>query len=308
MPTVKKGGLGRGLDSLFEDNGGLEEQAANQVKLRIMDMEPNREQPRQDFDEEALAELSRSIAEHGVLQPILVRPMPDGAYQIIAGERRWRAARAAGLAEVPVAIRELSDEEAMAAALIENLQREDLNPMEEALGYQRLMKTFDLTQEEVSRRLGKSRPVVANALRLLNLPKATAELVREGRLSSGHARALLGLDNKIMVDALAEEIAAGDVSVREAERLVKRQNSAWDKTPANPPRRAAFFDEVQLSLEAALGRRVKVNTSGKEENGTLVIDFFDQEDLQVLANMLVDPYGEIQASEIQAVSCAHTDA
>ena len=293
MPTaIKKGGLGRGLDSLFEDNGGLDEQTAGQgqVKLRIMDVEPNRDQPRSDFDETALAELSRSIAEHGVLQPILVRPMPNGAYQIIAGERRWRAARAAGLAEIPVVIRELTDEQAMAAAMIENLQREDLNPMEESLGYSKLMQAFSLTQEEVAKRLGKSRPAVANALRLLKLPKELREMVRELKLSSGHARALLGLDSPIMMEPLAQEIIDNELSVREAEKLVKRQNSIYNSLadPDDEPvpigaRRDAFFDEVQLSLENAMGRRVKVATVGKAQNGTLTLDFHDQEDLRMIA-------------------------
>lgn len=294
MPTVKKGGLGRGLDSLFEENGGLDEQTAalSQVKLRVMDLEPNREQPRQRFEEDALAELSRSIAEHGVLQPILVRPQPSGAYQIIAGERRWRAARAAGLAEVPVVIRDFTDEQAMAAALIENLQREDLNPIEEAAGYQQLMDTFDLTQEEVSRRLGKSRSAVGNALRLLNLPDGAIALVREGKLSAGHARALLGLDYPhISGDRVAEEVVNMELSVRETERLVKRENIVR-AAPAAPvgflgeTRRAAFYDEVQLSLEQCMGRRVKVETRGKNENGTLVIDFHDQDDLQRIAKLL----------------------
>ena len=291
MP-VKKGGLGRGLDSLFEENGGLDEQAAaSAVKLRMMDVEPNRDQPRRDFDEASLAELSRSIAEHGVLQPILVRPMTSGAYQIIAGERRWRAAQAAGLSEIPVVIRELSDEQAMAAALIENLQREDLNPMEEASGYQQLMDAFSLTQEEVARKLGKSRPAVANALRLLKLPLPIKDMVRAGKLSSGHARALLGVENPTMIFPLAEEVVAGDYSVRETERRVKQQNDAWkhmDKEEeAKPaPRRASFFDEVQLSLSQAMGRKIKVVTKGKAEEGTLVIDFFDREDLQGIAQSL----------------------
>jgi len=295
MPTPKKTGLGRGLDSLFEDNGGMEETSqAGHVKLRIMDVEPNRDQPRRDFGEESLAELTRSIVEHGVLQPILVRPLPTGAYQIIAGERRWRAARAAGLAEIPVVIRELSDEEAMAASLIENLQREDLNPMEEALGYDKLMLMFYLTQEEVSKKLGKSRSSIANALRLLKLPPPVRELVREGRLSSGHARALLGLENQVVIDMLAEEVVDGDLSVRETEQLVKRYNKTWKdleepggEAPAKPAHpRESFFDEVQLSLEQAMGRRIKVQTAGKQEHGTLTIDFFDREDLKSLAGLL----------------------
>jgi len=294
MP-VKKGALGRGLDSLFEENGGLDEQAAaSAVKLRMMDVEPNRDQPRRDFDEAALAELSRSIAEHGVLQPILVRPLTSGAYQIIAGERRWRAARAAGLNEIPVVVRELSDEQAMAAALIENLQREDLNPMEEATGYQKLIEAFGLTQEEVSKRLGKSRPAVANALRLLKLPESARDLLRSQKLSSGHARALLGLDNPGKIESLAEEIASGEYSVRQTERMVKQQNDAWKRqeqggadSPAKPAaRRASFFDEVQLSLSQAMGRKIQVLTKGKAEEGSLVIDFFDREDLKGIAQNL----------------------
>jgi len=285
MP-VKKGGLGRGLDSLFEENGGLDEQAAaSAVKLRMMDVEPNRDQPRRDFDEASLAELSRSIAEHGVLQPILVRPLTSGAYQIIAGERRWRAARTAGLSEIPVVIREFTDEQSMAAALIENLQREDLNPMEEAAGYLKLMDAFGLTQEEVARRLGKSRPAVANALRLLKLPQSVREMVRAGALSSGHARALLGLDNPAMIEPLAAEIVSKECSVRETEQLVKRHNKHPEESgPA--PRRASFFDEVQLSLSQALGRKIKVVTRGRTEEGTLVIDFFDREDLKEIAQSL----------------------
>ena len=296
MP-VKKGGLGRGLDSLFEENGGLDEQAsaASQVKLRIMDVEPNRDQPRHDFDEASLSELSRSIAEHGVLQPILVRPVPGGAYQIIAGERRWRAARAAGLYEIPVVIRELTDEQAMAAALIENLQREDLNPMEEAQGYQTLMQAFGLTQEETAERLGKSRPVVANALRLLRLPERVRELVRDGTLSAGHARTLLGLRQELRTEEAAEEVCARDLSVREAEKLVKHYNREDEGVPAGPVlealvqriRRPAFYDEVELSLGQALGRKVKVVNAGKDgDKGQLVIDFFEMDDLARIAKAL----------------------
>ncbi|MDR2753102.1 MAG: ParB/RepB/Spo0J family partition protein [Oscillospiraceae bacterium] len=291
----KKGGLGRGLDSLFEDNGGLEEQTAGagSAKLRIMDVEPNRDQPRQDFDEAALAELSQSIAENGVLQPILVRPMPSGVYQIIAGERRWRAARMAGLSEIPAVIRELTDEQAMAAALIENLQRENLNPMEEALGYRLLMDTFRLTQDDVAKRLGKSRSAVANALRLLRLPKEVQDELRKGVLTGGHARALLGLQEADDVAEAARLMAEGALNVRDAEHIVKKMNNdrlhpKGEKKTAPPPfqpsRRDSFFDEVQLSLEQTLGRRVKVSNQGA--GGTLTIDFFDQEDLKYLALQL----------------------
>ncbi|MCL2105891.1 MAG: ParB/RepB/Spo0J family partition protein [Oscillospiraceae bacterium] len=291
MP-VKKGGLGRGLDSLFEDNGLEEFSASSAVKLRILDIEPNRDQPRQDFDEDSLMELSRSVAEHGVLQPILVRPLPGGTYQIIAGERRWRASRAAGLSEIPAVVKEFSDEEAMAAALIENLQREDLNPMEEAMGYLRLMEAFGLTQEETARRVGKSRPVVANALRLLRLPEPLCILVREGKISGGHARTLLSLEGTPAQMTLAMLIVEKDLSVRETERMAKQylkaQSAQAAETAAGEQlqRRLPFFDEVELSLGQALGRKIKVVTNGREESGRLVIDFFEQEDLTRLVKAL----------------------
>lgn len=180
--AAKKGGLGRGLDALFADNSIEEIASTSAVKLKIMDIEPNRDQPRKIFDEDALAELADSIAKHGVIQPLLVRPMPDGSYQLVAGERRWRASRMAGLTEVPVVIKELSDDEAMALALIENLQREDLNAIEEAQGIKALMDTLSLTQDEAAERVGKSRPAVANALRLLKLPDSVIALVSDGKL------------------------------------------------------------------------------------------------------------------------------
>ena len=194
--AAKKGGLGRGLDALFADNSIEEIASTSAVKLKIMDIEPNRDQPRKIFDEDALAELADSIAKHGVIQPLLVRPMPDGSYQLVAGERRWRASRMAGLTEVPVVIKELSDDEAMALALIENLQREDLNAIEEAQGIKALMDTLSLTQDEAAERVGKSRPAVANALRLLKLPDSVIALVSDGKLSPGHARALLGFKDE----------------------------------------------------------------------------------------------------------------
>ena len=293
MP-VKKGGLGRGLDSLFDS--GLEESSTT---LPIMEVEPNRDQPRQDFDETAMAELSRSVAEHGVLQPILVRPVPDGAYQIIAGERRWRAARAAGLTEIPVVIKELSDEEAMAAALIENLQREDLNPMEEARGYRSLMGEFNLTQDETARRVGKSRSAVANALRLLQLPDAVQELVRDQKLTGGHARALMGLEASADLTDLAQEIAERDLNVRESERLVKRRNEANGKLPPQEAHRKEIasqlllpemrppqmFDEVRLSMAEALGRKVKIVPKGYD-SGQLVIEFYSMKELMEMAKAL----------------------
>ena len=215
--ATRKGGLGKGLEALFVEN---ETDEITPSTLKIGEIEPNRGQPRHDFDETALAELADSIREHGVLQPLLVRPMPNGKYQIVAGERRWRASRMAGLTELPVIIRDLDEAAAMEVALIENLQRSDLNPMEEAMGYQELMQQHGYTQEQVAKRVGKSRPAVANALRLLALPEETARLVRDGKLSSGHARALLGLPEAGMIPALAERICQEGLSVRETERLV----------------------------------------------------------------------------------------
>ena len=193
--AARKGGLGKGLEALFAENAMEDE--GRTVTLPIGEIVPNRAQPRKQFDDEALAELAESIASHGVLQPLLVRPLTDGSYQLVAGERRWRASRMAGLAEVPVVVREMSDREAAELALIENLQREDLNPMEEAQGYQTLMEAYGLTQEEAARVVNKSRPAVANSLRLLHLPEPVKELVGKGRLAAGHARALLAFPEEL---------------------------------------------------------------------------------------------------------------
>jgi len=282
MPPAKKFNLGRGLDSLFDDNGLAGEGAA---VLPILEVEPNRDQPRQDFDEAAMAELSRSVAEHGVLQPILVRPVPGEAYQIVAGERRWRAARAAGLTEIPVVVKEMGDEDAMAAALIENLQREDLNPMEEALGYRSLMEEHNLTQEETARRVGKSRSAVANSLRLLHLPGAVQELVREQRLTEGHARALMGLEDGADQVAAAREIAERGLNVRESEKLVKRRGEANAQLPPEEARPPKLFEEVRLSMSEALGRKVKIVPRG-DDSGQLVIEFYSLEELMEMARAL----------------------
>ena len=205
MAVKNKGGLGRGLDALFDDNS-LEDASKSAVKLKITEIEPNREQPRKSFDEEALEELANSISTHGVIQPLLVRPLPDGGYRLVAGERRWRASRMAGLTEVPVIIREMSDSEEMELALVENLQREDLNPIEEAQGLSLLMETYGLTQEQAAKRVGKSRPAVANTMRLLSLPQDVLALVERGELSAGHARTLLALENEEQIVSLAGEI------------------------------------------------------------------------------------------------------
>lgn len=283
--AAKKGGLGRGLDALFADNSIEEIASTSAVKLKIMDIEPNRDQPRKIFDEDALAELAYSIAKHGVIQPLLVRPMPDGSYQLVAGERRWRASRMAGLTEVPVVIKELSDDEAMALALIENLQREDLNAIEEAQGIKALMDTLSLTQDEAAERVGKSRPAVANALRLLKLPDSVIALVSDGKLSPGHARALLGFKDEQDIIETADLIIEKGLTVRDVEKLVKKRNKE-PKAEKPAARRASYYDEVELALTDFLGRKVKVGTKPGKESGVLEIDFFDKDDLTRLADAL----------------------
>lgn len=283
--AAKKGGLGRGLDALFADNSIEEIASTSAVKLKIMDIEPNRDQPRKIFDEDALAELADSIAKHGVIQPLLVRPMPDGSYQLVAGERRWRASRMAGLTEVPVVIKELSDDEAMALALIENLQREDLNAIEEAQGIKALMDTLSLTQDEAAERVGKSRPAVANALRLLKLPDSVIAFVSDGKLSPGHARALLGFKDEQDIIETADLIIEKGPTVRDVEKLVKKRNKE-PKAEKPAARRASYYDEVELALTDFLGRKVKVGTKPGKESGVLEIDFFDKDDLTRLADAL----------------------
>lgn len=283
--AAKKGGLGRGLDALFADNSIEEIASTSAVKLKIMDIEPNRDQPRKIFDEDALAELADSIAKHGVIQPLLVRPMPDGSYQLVAGERRWRASRMAGLTEVPVVIKELSDDEAMVLALIENLQREDLNAIEEAQGIKALMDTLSLTQDEAAERVGKSRPAVANALRLLKLPDSVIALVSDGKLSPGHARALLGFKDEQDIIETADLIIEKGLTVRDVEKLVKKRNKE-PKAEKPAARRASYYDEVELALTDFLGRKVKVGTKPGKESGVLEIDFFDKDDLTRLADAL----------------------
>lgn len=283
--AAKKGGLGRGLDALFADNSIEEIASTSAVKLKIMDIEPNRDQPRKIFDEDALAELADSIAKHGVIQPLLVRPMPDGSYQLVAGERRWRASRMAGLTEVPVVIKELSDDEAMALALIENLQREDLNAIEEAQGIKALMDTLSLTQDEAAERVGKSRPAVANALRLLKLPDSVIALISDGKLSPGHARALLGFKDEQDIIETADLIIEKGLTVRDVEKLVKKRNKE-PKAEKPAARRASYYDEVELALTDFLGRKVKVGTKPGKESGVLEIDFFDKDDLTRLADAL----------------------
>lgn len=277
--AVKKA-LGRGFDAIFADNSVEDiSSGVSTVKVKMIDIEPNRDQPRKQFDEEALAELSNSIAQHGVLQPLLVRPMPDGGYQLVAGERRWRASRMAGLTEVPVVIRDLTDSQVAELALVENLQRENLNPLEEANGYKELSDRFGYTQEKISEIVGKSRSAVANALRLLNLPESVGEMVSSGSLSMGHARALLSLEDEKIQKEIAELVVRNDLSVRETERLVR--NAVKEKTGIKKAKkRNPYYDEAELALSEVLGRKVKITKSSKK--GALEIEFFDDADLKKL--------------------------
>ena len=284
--AAKKGGLGKGLDAIFMENAT--ENSNSTVTLKISELEPNQDQPRREFDDEALAELADSIAQHGVLQPLLVRPIAGGGYQIVAGERRFRACRMAGVQEVPVVIRELSDGQVMELALIENLQREDLSPIEEAQGYQTLMVHYHFTQEEVSRSVGKSRPAITNAMRLLRLPEEIIHMVSGGKLSAGHARTLLAFESEDDQLQAAQLAVKQGLSVRELEKLAKKANAVLhggDERAKRVKKRPVFIEEVELSLNEHLGRKVKIQEKGKEK-GVLTIEFYSQEDLQNLARLL----------------------
>ena len=277
---MKKRGLGKGLDAIFAENNA--ESAEGAVSIRISEIEPNREQPRTEFDSEALSELADSISQHGVLQPLLLRPMLSGGYRIVAGERRWRAARMAGLSEVPAVIREMTDAEEMLFALIENLQREDLTPLEEARGYRTLIETQDFTQEEVSRTVGKSRPAVTNALRLLNLPEDIQKLLENGEISAGHARTLLSFKNEEDMRLGAQKARQG-ASVRELENLAKKLNEK-KSAPKKSGAKNQYYEEAQLAVGEYLNRKVKV--AGTRKKGVLQIEFYGEEDLQNLLSEL----------------------
>ncbi len=286
MAKTRKGGLGKGLDALFADNNTND---AGITTLRISDIEPNRDQPRKNFEPEALQELADSIKEHGVLQPLIVRPIPGGGYQLVAGERRWRASRLAELSEVPVVVREMTDQQVAEVALIENLQREDLNPVEEARGYQALIEQYGCSKEEVASRVGKSRPVISNAIRLLGLPEDVLSMVSEGKISSGHARALLSLEDRDLIRRTAKDIPQKGMSVRDVERLgaslkkAPRSNKAAEKE-AGTVWGESFFSEMELALSQSLGRKVKI--SGSQKSGALTIEFYSREELEALAKKL----------------------
>ena len=283
MATQK--GLGRGLGALLGDFEEVPQENGPYKLLPIYKVEPNADQPRRDFDEVELQQLADSISVHGVIQPLTVRELPTGYYQIIAGERRWRAARMANLSEIPAVVVEADDKKAMELALIENLQRQDLNPVEEALGYQSLMTDYGLTQEDTAARVGKSRPAVANALRLLQLPQNVLEMVRNGKLSAGHARAVLSIKQEKKQVEAANKIAALGLSVRQAELLCKNMSKEPEKKEVPVTLAVDYVAECEKSLSKHLGRGVKI-VNGKRK-GRFELEFYGQEDLQNLLDALM---------------------
>ena len=278
-----RGGLGRGLESLFEDAAPSLETGDGVRTVPLREIEPDPGQPRKTFDDETLAELSASIAEHGLLQPIAVRPKPSGGYLIVAGERRWRASRMAGLTEVPVIVKDVTDEQAMELALVENLQREDLDPVEEAAGIRELMTRCDLTQEQAARKLGKSRSALANSLRLLSLPETVLELLKSGFITIGHAKVVLGLPTPELQEEAAQMIADNQLNVRQAEALCKKLAKPA-KEPVAAPLPSALPVEVEESLKQALGSEVRV--AYHDGKGKLTVHFYSDDQLKAFANLL----------------------
>ena len=292
MSGNSKFGLGKGISSLIKDydNSSFEtekliETGAGIEEIDINHIYTNPDQPRKTFNPETMKELAQSVATQGILQPILVEQTADNRYMIVAGERRYRASRMAGLTEVPVVIRELDDKETMEIALIENLQRENLTPVEEAKGYKTLMDTYGFTQEQVSESVGKSRSAVANSLRLLNLPEEVLILLADGRISSGHARALLSLENVADMITISQEILDKDLSVRQTEKITQNLKKE-KKEPPKKEEKPNFFKEVELALNENLGRKVSVSKKSKGKGGTITLEFYSQDDLIEIANKL----------------------
>ena len=278
-----KGGLGRGLDSLFEDAAPVFESGAKVDTLPLREIEPDPEQPRKTFDEQALGELAASLAKYSLLQPIAVRPHGVDRYLIVAGERRWRACRMAGLTEAPVVVKDVTDEQAMELALVENLQREDLDPVEEALGIRELMTRCDLTQEQAARKLGKSRSALANSLRLLNLPETVLELLKGGFLTTGHAKVVLGLPTPELQEQAAQIVADNQLNVRQTEALCKKLAKP-PKEAKEPEPRGTLPVEVEESLKQVLGS--EVNVAYHDGKGRLTVHFYSDEQLRAFANLL----------------------
>ncbi len=274
-----KKGLGKGLESLFVENSS---ENGSAIEVRLSEIEPNREQPRKYFNDESIEELSESIKKHGLIQPIVVRPLVTGGYRIIAGERRWRASRKAGLTTVPVIVKEIDDLGAAELALIENLQREDLNPIEEAEGYRSLMDNFGLTQEQVSEKVGKSRPAIANALRLLSLNDEEMKALTDGKITQGHARTLLSIKGETArKEALA--LAKQGCSVRELETFSKKA-AKGERAPKKSEPKPKFLTEVEIALTREVGRKITVTGNGR--GGTIHIEFFDDDDLKEMAERI----------------------
>ena len=284
---MAKGGLGSGLDILFDENVT---ETQTKKTLRVSQIEPNRNQPRKQFSEEAVTSLAESIREHGMLQPILVRPYIDGQYQIVAGERRWRAARLLGLDEVPVIIKDITDVEAMQMALIENLQRENLNPIEEATGYKRLSEEFNMKQDDIAKTVGKSRSSIANMLRILTLPEEVREMLVNGEISVGHAKALLSIDDEEVQIEAARRAKDGSFTVRHIEKLAQSLAENTEETEEKPQKPVkivdSYYKEVELSLNERLGRKVKVDFT--KNKGTLILEFYDKDDLAALADKIAN--------------------
>ena len=279
----KTGGLGKDFYAIFDDNL-LEAKKGAAESIRISDIEPRHDQPRKTFEREALEVLADSIATYGVLQPIIVRsnPVVDGAYEIIAGERRWRASKMAGLTEIPAVIFDGDELKAAQVALIENIQREDLNPVEEAMGYGALIEKFGLTQDQVAKQVGKSRPAIANMLRLLDLPMEVLNMLRDGTITAGHAKAILGLDSaEVMID-VANKIVERELSVRETEAMVQRINNADDDSNEERvhPQIKAHMKELEHRAMSALGRKVRISRSTHKK--VLELSYSDDEDLEAL--------------------------
>ena len=283
----KKSGLGKGLDALFEDN--INESQGVQT-IRLSEIEPNKNQPRRHFDEAAITALADSIRQHGLIQPILVRSTGTG-YQIVAGERRWRACRMLGMSEISAIIKDFSDSETAQIALIENIQREDLNPIEEAAAYKELMDKYEMTQEALSKAVGKSRPAIANAVRLLNMPEKVQELVKKGELSAGQAKAIAAAETDNEMIYLAEKAANGQLTVRAIEKILSKkdeedtEDTEDNKNISEKRQNMNYFTEMEISLRDALSRKVKISSSDGKK-GTITIDFFDSDDLSTLADKL----------------------
>lgn len=282
--AAKSSGLGKGLDAIFEDNS----QGSNKstTMLRISDIEPRSNQPRKVFDKEALEELADSIATHGLIQPVVVRENSAGFYSIVAGERRWRASKLAGLTEVPVVILDIDDAKAAELALVENLQREDLNPIEEAMAFDALAKEYSLTQEEISQRIGRSRSAIANSIRLLELPDEIKDLVADEEISAGHARTLLGLKDKEKINEAVHQIITQELTVRETEKLIKKLNTEKPEAEETVTDRVEvdYKKELERRMTARMGRNIKIKDKGKSKS--LVIEYADNEDLEALINKI----------------------